>query len=289
MGTRMRCVPSMSPHAGSMDVKLCKESGRRSSKGTRIARRSLMHFERRNAMNKRLGSILFVSCCLSVVPAWAQPQAGAQPRSGAQLQGDSQPPSTPAPPDEDDPQGRRIQPGAEQGRGVPTTLSDVQSKFNMDYFLGTWNFESTVSESPFGGGGTTSGSETIRNIWDGRFWDVTIKGEGPDGPFAGKGFITYADSFAGQSFVRYEVTREIGLLRTGRLGCDLGGTCSLHFETPPFEHNGSTLRLRGRYYLTSPFSYRLNTEIRINTDDYRNLGTAWYRKDVEVELPAAVR
>ncbi len=90
MGTRMCCVPSMSPHAGSMDVKSCEESGRRSSEGTRIARRSLMHFERRNVMNKRLGSILFVSCCLSVVPAWAQPQAGAQPRSGAQLQGDSE-------------------------------------------------------------------------------------------------------------------------------------------------------------------------------------------------------
>ena len=145
-----------------------------------------------------------------------------------------------------------------------------------------------MSESPLGAGGPTSGSETIRNVLDGRFWDISIKGEGPEGPFTGKGIITYQDSFAGQSYMRYEITRGIALLKSGNLGCDLGGTCSLYFETPPFEHNGSRIQLKGRYYLTSPFSYRVTTEIAVDKGEYRNWGTTWYTKN-EKAKPAAIK
>ena len=170
------------------------------------------------------------------------------------------------------------QPGAKQG-GVTTSEFDAEPKFKMDYFVGEWKFESNVSESPLGAGGPMSGSEIVRNVWDGRFWDIAIKGEAADGPFTGKGVITYQDTFAGQFYTRYEVTRGVGLLKTGLLGCDLGGTCSMYFETPPFEQNGSTVRLKGRYYLTSPFSYRVTTEISVDKGPYRNWGTIWYRKD----------
>jgi len=156
----------------------------------------------------------------------------------------------------------------------------------MDYFVGEWTFESNVSESPLGAGGPISGTEVIRNVWDGRFWEITIKGEGPDGPFTGKGIIIYQDTFAGQYYTRYELTRGIALLRTGNLGCDLGGTCNLHFETPPFEHNGSRIQLRGRYYLTSPFAYRVTTEISVDKGDYRNFGTVQYSKDEKARPPA---
>jgi len=158
----------------------------------------------------------------------------------------------------------------------------------MDYFVGEWTFESNVSESPLGAGGPMSGSETVSNVLDGRFWDITIKGEGADGPFTGKGVIIYQDSFAGQSYTRYEFTRGVALLRTGNLGCDLGGTCNLHFTTPPFEHNGSRIQLRGRYYLTSPFSYRVTTEISVDRSEYRNWGTVWYKKD-EKAKPRAIK
>ena len=175
-------------------------------------------------------------------------------------------------------QRKEVQPGTTQGSAL-TNVTDAQPKFNMDYFVGEWNFESNLSESPLGAGGPMSGSETIRNVWDGRFWDITIKGEGPEGPFTGKGIITYQDSFSGQSYMRYEVTRGIALLRTGNLGCDLGGTCNLYFETPPIERNGSRVQLRGRYYLTSPSSYRVTTEIAVDKGEYRNFGTTWYTKN----------
>jgi Protein of unknown function (DUF1579) len=221
-------------------------------------------------MNKTPGFILFslVLCCLGGGSARAQLQAGAQ------SQGGSRPAATP----QEERQQKEPQPGATQG-AVLTTETDAQQKFNMDYFVGEWTFESSVSESPLGAGGPMSGSETIRNVWDGRFWDVTIKGEGPDGPFTGKGIIIYQDTFAGQSYTRYEVTRGIPFLRTGNLGCDLGGTCNLYFETPPFEHNGSRIQLRGRYYLTSPFSYRVTTEIAVDRGEYRNWGTVRYTKN----------
>jgi len=181
-----------------------------------------------------------------------------------------------------------VQPGATQG-AILTDVTDAQPKFNMDYFVGVWNFESNMSESPLGAGGPISGSETIRNVLDGRFWDISIKGEGPEGPFTGKGLITYQDSFAGQSYMRYEITRGIALLKTGILGCDLGGTCSLYFETPPFEQNGSRVQLRGRYYLTSPFSYRVTTEIAVDKGEYRNWGTTWYTKDEKAAKPQAIK
>jgi hypothetical protein len=238
---------------------------------------SFMHAERRHVMKRRLGFVLLSFAFSHALSAafWTQLHAGAQ----------SQGASRPATTQQDDRQQREPQPGARQG-GVLTSETDAQAKFNMDYFVGQWNFEASVSESPLGAGGPMSGSEIVRNVWDGRFWDITIKGEDADGPFTGKGIIIYQDSFAGQSYTKYEITRGIAVLRTGTLGCDLGGTCNLHFETPPFEHNGSRIQLRGRYYLTSPFAYRVTTEISVDKGEYRNWGTVRYTKDEKAKPPA---
>jgi len=215
-------------------------------------------------------AFLVISACLLASPVRAQ-QAGAGQR----------PRETP----QEERQRREPQPGSTQGAAL-TTETDAQPKFNMDYFVGAWKFEASVSESPLGTGGPVSGVEIVSNVWDGRYWDITIKGDGPDGVFTGKGLILYQDTFAGQFYTRYEVTRGISLLRTGHLGCDLGGTCNLHFETPPFEHNGARIQLRGRFYLTSPFAYRVTTEISIDRGEYRNFGTMWYTKDESAKPPA---
>jgi len=153
----------------------------------------------------RPGFILlsFVFCYLFGVTAWGELQAGAQSQAG----------SPPATTRREERQRREVQPGATQG-AVLTDVTDAQPKFNMDYFVGEWDFESNVSEGPLGAGGPISGSETVRNVLDGRFWDITIKGEGPEGPFTGKGIITYQDSFSGQSYMRYEITQGIALLKS---------------------------------------------------------------------------
>ncbi len=87
----------------------------------------------------------------------------------------------------------------------------------------------------------------------------------------------------------YAISRGIALLKAGILCCELGGTCSLYFETPPFEQNGSRVQLRGRYYLTSPFSYRVTTEIAVDKGEYRNFGTTWYTKDEKAAKPQAIK
>lgn len=218
-----------------------------------------------------------IACVLACGSLLAMPASAQQP-SAAQGRPETS---------QEERQRREPQPGATQG-GILTTETDAQPKFSMDYFVGQWAFESNVPESPLGPGGPVRGYEIVRNVWDGRYWDVTIKAEGPDGLFTGKGIILYQDTFAGQAYTRYEVTRGIALLKTGNLGCDLGGTCNLHFETPPFEHNGARIQLRGRYYLTSPFAYRLTTEISVDKGDYRNFGTTLYTKDNKAR-PAAIR
>jgi hypothetical protein len=217
------------------------------------------------------GLFLFVLCSSMAIVASAQSQTTTQS------------PQTRTPSQRGDP--NKAGAGAE---GTPTTEYDPTPKFDMDYFVGEWTYDATVPDSPLGPGGPLSGSETVRNIWDGRFWEITIKGTDADGPYSGKGIVMYQDSFAGQSYARYEITRGIAMLKTGTLGCDLGHTCNMYFETPPFEHNGSTIRLKGRYYLTSPARYRLTTEIAVGTGDYRNLGTIWYAKS-ETMKPKAIK
>ena len=235
-----------------------------------------MHFEWGQIVGKWFGLFLFVLSSLLGAPAGAQSQSGAQSPSGAQSQTQR---NKVRPPEEVE---RREQPGATQG-AVTTSEPDANPKPNRDYFVREWKFSGSVSESPLGAGGPMSGSEVVRNVWDGKFWDITIKGEAPEGPFTGKGVIVYQDTFAGQSSMRYEVTRGIALLRSGIVGCDLGQTCNVHFETPPFQHNGSRIQLKGRYYLTSPFSYRLTTEISVNRGPFRNLGTLLYSKNEKVK------
>ena len=225
--------------------------------------------------NPGLVLLVFVCCCLVSAPTGAQQEIVTEYQCG------SQPAVTQQLPEREE----QPQPGATQG-GVTTSEIDAQPKFDMDYFVGVWTFESTVSDSPLGTGGPMMGSETVSNVWDGRFWDIKVEGNGPDGSFTGQGVFIYQDTFAGESFTRYESTQGVALLKTGTVGCDLGGTCNLHFETPPFEHNGSRIQLRGRYHLISPYHYRLTSEISVDKGDYRNWRTVWYQKDLEARPPA---
>src|SRR5262245_13939034 len=153
-------------------------------------------------MKHRAGSgwsVVVVATALGLsAPAPARGQAGA-------AQG-----TRPAPTEQ-------VQVGATQGG--PTNEMQPTPKFNMDYFHGEWNFETNIPESPMGEGGPMSGTETITDVYDGRFWLVAIKGEGPDGPYTGNGMMIYSDGFHGQSWTRYEFSRGFSLIKTGSLGC----------------------------------------------------------------------
>ena len=168
--------------------------------------------------------------------------------------------------------------------GKGTGSEDQTLKFNMSYFVGDWTFEWLAPDSPLGEGGEIAGTESVRRVLDGRFYEITIQGEGPQGPFTGNGILFYLDTPAGQYVTRHEVTRGLALIKTGPLGGDLGGTYGHFWETPSFQQNGSTIQLKGRTYMTSPAAYRVNTQIAIDGDPYQNFGSVFYTKQLGPEL-----
>jgi hypothetical protein len=165
-----------------------------------------------------------------------------------------------------------------QTQGRPTRVGDPIPRFDMDYFVGEWRFQGTVPDSPLGTGGDVTGTEVVRKVGDRPFYELTITGQSPDGPFEGKGILACLDAPTGQYAVRYEVTRGIALSRSGMLGGDLGGRYSQFWETPPFEHNGVTIRLKGQSFSASPGMYRVTSQIGIDGDVFQDFGTAVYEK-----------
>lgn len=174
----------------------------------------------------------------------------------------------------------RPQPGATQGG--PTDSSDPMPKFNIYYYLGTWEFEWNVPETPLGSGGKVSGFETVTRAFDGRYLEATAEGESPEGKFTSHALMSYLDTPAGQFLTRYEVnSRGLVLLKSGVLGGDMGGWYSHYWETPVFERNGARFQLKGRSYMVSPANYRVNTQISIDGGPFQNFGTIWYSKSID--------
>ncbi len=168
------------------------------------------------------------------------------------------------------------EPGQSQGR--PTRVGDPVPRFDMDYFVGEWRFQGTVPDSPLGKGGDVTGTEVVTKAGNRPFYELTITGQSPDGPFDGKGVLACLDAPTGQYAVRYEVTRGIALSRTGMLGGDLGGRYSQFWETPPFERNGVTIRLRGQSFSASPGMYRVKAQIGVDGNVFQDFGTTVYEK-----------
>ena len=124
-------------------------------------------------------------------------------------------------------------------RGRPTERGDEIPLFDYDaYFPGVWQFEWRVPESPLGPGGSIEGTEVF-STGDGRYYTSRIEAEGPEGPFTADSRIIY---LAEQKvFARHEVdSRGFELFKAGRVGGDLGGFYTIHYETPPFEVGGQT-------------------------------------------------
>ena len=187
----------------------------------------------------------------------------------------------PQPPDRS---GASAPPELPQGQipdlGRPTEAGDEVPTFDYDaYFPGVWTFEWRVPDSPLGPGGLITGSETFERGTDGRNYTARIEAEGPDGPFTTDSTIIY---LAGQrAFVRHDTdSRGFRMLRAGRIGGDLGGFYTIHYETAPFEANGEEVRLRMTTRLVSPVNYRVESRISVDGGPFTNFGNAWWRKSL---------
>ena len=165
-------------------------------------------------------------------------------------------------------------------RGRPTERGDEIPIFDYDaYFPGTWEFEWRVPESLLGSGGMIEGTEVYSTSDDGRYYTSRIEARGPDGPFTAESRIIY---LAEQKvFTRHEIdSRGFELFRAGRVGGDLGGFYTIHYETPRFEVNGGQVQLRMITRMVSPVNYKVEARISIDGGPFTNFGNGWWMKNV---------
>ena len=126
---------------------------------------------------------------------------------------------------------QRQQAGATQGG--PTTGREMMPPFDMRYFLGEWEIEWTPLDTPLLPGGKYTGTETVRHIENGRYFEVTVDLEGPDGSLSGTGIMMYESGPFGAHLTKYVVyAAGFTLLQPGPVGGDLGGYYSQFWETP---------------------------------------------------------
>ena len=165
-------------------------------------------------------------------------------------------------------------------RGRPTARGDEIPVFDYDaYFPGTWEFEWRVPESPLGSGGMIEGTEVYAPSEDGQYYTSQIDARGRDGPFTSASRIIYLAEQ--KTFTRYDTdSRGFEIFRAGRIGGDLGGFYTIHYETPAFEVNGQQVQLRMITRLVSPVNYKVEARISIDGGPFTNFGNAWWTKNV---------
>ena len=136
-------------------------------------------------------------------------------------------------------------------------------------------------------GGAYTGTETIRPIESGHYFDVTVELGGPDGSLRGRGIMFLESGPFGSHLTKY-VVYDAGftLLQPGPVGCDLGGYYSHFWEIPePIHHNDSSVLIKGRSYYVSPAAYRVNQQISVDDEPFMNFGIMWYTKVMENAEP----
>jgi hypothetical protein len=161
-------------------------------------------------------------------------------------------------------------------RGVEQEGDDAP-RFNPNYFVGTWNIEGVLPESPLGSAGEITGVETVRHL-DGCTYESTMKAKSPDGAFTVKTLMVY-DRRAGYMVRQEQDSRGFQLLKTGVVGGDAGGYFTHHWEAPQVTYKGKPLRLKGNTFLASPENFRLRMQISVDGKTYANFGTIWWRRE----------
>ncbi|MFN0124869.1 MAG: hypothetical protein ACKV2V_30565 [Blastocatellia bacterium] len=158
----------------------------------------------------------------------------------------------------------------------PTDPSDPMPPPNMDYFLGAWEFDWNVPESPLGPAGKYKGRETYKKK-SAALYESVIEGEGPAGAFKGTATTTYDEKAR-------QVTRSVAgmfgvtVKSNGPIGGDLGGYYTIFWEADPVKKGGRVVKLKGKTLMLSPANYRVQIQISVDGGPYGNFGNPWFRK-----------
>jgi hypothetical protein len=163
-------------------------------------------------------------------------------------------------------------------RGVEAGAdSDDPLRFNPSYFVGKWNVEGVVPESPLGPAGEMSGVDTVRHLRDCTYEStLQVKGLGP--AFTVKSLIVF-DRQAGYIVKLEQDSRGFQLLETGVIGGDAGGYFAHHWQAPEITYKGKRVRLRGTSFFASPENYRVRMQIAVDDQPFTAYGTFWWRRE----------
>ena len=157
-----------------------------------------------------------------------------------------------------------------------TEPTDAMPPPNLDYFIGAWEFDWNVPESPLGPAGKLKGTETFKKI-NATKYESVIVGDSPQGTIKGRATTEYNESAK-------TVTRNVSGLfgttskMTGPIGGDLGGYYTIHWESAPIKKDGKTVKLKGKTQMLSPAHYRVLIQISVDGGQYTNFGNPWFRK-----------
>src|SRR5580765_4875007 len=152
---------------------------------------------------------------------------------------------------------------------------DDPLRFNPNYFVGKWNVEGVVPESPLGPAGEMSGIDTIRHLRDCTYEStLQVKGLGP--AFTVKSLIVF-DRQAGYMIKLEQDSRGFQVLQAGPLGGDAGGYFSHHWEPPEFAYKAKRVRLQGTSFFASPENFRVRMQIAVDDQPFIAFGTLWWR------------
>ena len=153
---------------------------------------------------------------------------------------------------------------------------DDMAPFNPHYFVGTWEIEGVLPESPLGEAGAFLGTETIRHV-EGCTYESTIEATVADETVTITSRLIYDRRF--RYLVRMEDdSRGFQLVKVGAVSGDSGGYSSHHWEAPAVTRQGSHVRLRGRTYMRSPGAFQVRMQLSVDNEPFANFGTVWWQR-----------
>lgn len=156
--------------------------------------------------------------------------------------------------------------------------SDDPPPFDPNYFVGRWQVEGVLPESPLGASGEFIGTEVVRHV-EGCTYESTLEATRADEEITIRSRLVY--DRREQYLVRIEDdSRGFELVKVGPLRGDPGGFFSHHWIAPSVTFGGSAVRLSGRTFMTSPYAFQLRMQMSTDDGPPMNFGTlTWERLD----------
>ncbi len=163
----------------------------------------------------------------------------------------------------------------------PTSRDDQMPFFDPEYYAGTWEFESRVSDSPLGPGGESFGTVTIKSV-GGCNYEGDLKGEDPDGKaFTRKIKFTFDSAKKLLTWTEAD-SRGYTLTKSGVVGGELGGLFHHHFEdSPAMTFAGKSMRITGVSEMSSPAFFKSDFKISIDGGPVATFGRTTYEKQMK--------